>query len=204
MINVLLDPLPESWSDEAGNTYEMDTDFRIGIQICLVQDDEDLSEVEKTLTIRSLMFPGAAPEGEDLEKAVQFFLSGWSHDKPGKKEKERLMDFDVDQWRIYAAFKQQYGIDISRERMHWWEFMGLLSSLNECSYTRVIDIRQKKFKPKMSKEERKSLREAKDIYTLDHVATPEEREFMEEMDGLLGSSAAEKERIQKFESYGVT
>lgn len=204
MNNVLLDPLPEEWRDEQGNVYKLDTDFRIGIQICLIQEDEDLSELEKTLTIRNLLFDGMAPDGKDLEKAIEFYISGWSHDKPAKKEKDRLMDFDVDQWRIYAAFRQQYHIDLSRAYMHWWEFMGLLSSLNECAYTRVVDIRQRKFKPKMSKEERKTLREAKDIYVLDHVLTAEEKEFASEMDDLLGTSAGEKERIEKFESYGET
>ena len=114
------------------------------------------------------------------------------------------MDFDVDQWRIYAAFLQQYRIDLSDEdlRMHWWKFMGLLSALNECSYTRVVEIRRKEIKPKMDKDAKKALREAKTVYALEKQLTYEEREFASDMDDLLGVSSSERKRIEDFEKYG--
>ena len=43
MINVMLDPLPEEW-----NGYKVNTSFRIGIQVFLVQYDKELNENEKS------------------------------------------------------------------------------------------------------------------------------------------------------------
>lgn len=202
MNNILLDPLPECWTDSSGKSYQLDTDFRIGIQICLIQEDAELTNREKSVVICSLLFPGEMPaDPQQLEKCISFFIHGWSHDKPGKKEEKRLMDFDVDQWRIYSAFYSQYRIDLNTADLHWWQFMGLLSTLGDCAYTRVIDIRQRKFKPKMDKEERKALREAKEVYGLETVLTPEEQAFSGEMDELLGVSAKEKQRIETFEGF---
>ena len=72
----------------------------------------------------------------------------------------------MDQWRIYAAFKSQYGIDLGTEKMHFWVFMGLLSSLEECAFTRVVSIREKKIDSKMSKEEKNWLRKAKEMFRI--------------------------------------
>lgn len=206
MINVLLDPLPESWESADGTVYELDTDFRIGIQICLIQEDPDMTDLEKSAVACQLLFKSSMPtEKKDIEACMKFFMGGWSHDKASShKEKNRLMDFDIDQWRIYAAFLQQYRIDLSDEdlKMHWWKFMGLLSALNECSYTRVVEIRRKEIKPKMDKDAKKALREAKTVYTLEKQLTYEEREFASDMDDLLGVSSSERKRIEDFEKYG--
>ena len=201
MNNVLLDPLPITWESAQGEKFALDTDFRIGIQICLIQEDPDLSMPEKSQLIRELLFPEDVPD--DFEDAVNFFMEGWHHDNPSsKKEKQRLMDFDVDQWRIYSAFYSQYRIDLSTAELHWWTFMGMLSALTDCAYTRVIDIRQRKYRPKMDKEDRKALREAKEVYELKQPMSYEEKAFGEEMDDLLGISASEKRRIENFEKFG--
>ena len=90
------------------------------------------------------------------------------------------MDFDIDQWRIYAAFRNQYHIDLNTEQMHWFVFMGLLSNLDECAFTRVIDVRTKKINPKDSKEVKKAIAEAKEVYRLGEIKqkelTTEEKE----------------------------
>lgn len=164
MFNIMLDPLPEDW-----NGYPIDWDFRTGIQITQCLSDNALSDMEKRYTAISLLFPdenNRPPAGEAME-AVNWFLNEFNHDKHGKNTgTAKVMDFDVDQWRIYAAFKQQYGIDLNEVSLHWFVFMGLLSNLEECNFTDVIDIRQKKITPKMSREEKKAITEAKKVYAL--------------------------------------
>lgn len=188
--------------------YLLDTDFRIGIQMCMIQDDAEMNDMEKTYMMRDLLFKGDIPEDAgEIGECIRFFLNGWFHDKNSKKvEHKRLMDFDIDQWRIYAAFLKQYGINLNNvEYMHFWEFMGLLSALEECSYTRVIDIRQKKISPKMDKEQRRALREAKEVFELAQVRSVEEEEtdgnLYDFLGGNLNYSEAEKRRVKEFESY---
>lgn len=168
--NILLDPLPHDW-----NGYPIDTDFQTGIQISQCLDDKELSTREKMFTALGLLFPDEnnRPPLEEAQEALNWYMTAFNHDKHVKKNSsKKLMDFDVDQWRIYAAFLRQYHIDLNTTPMHWFVFMGLLSNLEESSFSRVIDIRQRKITGKMSREERKSLQEAKRVYDLTSVEEP--------------------------------
>lgn len=208
MINVLLDNLPEEWVSEDGESYEIETDFAIGVQLCMIQEDKELSDAEKFTTMARLLFMDKIPETEaKISECINWFLSGWAHDNNPKKKKEpkRLMDFDIDQWRIYSGFLQHYRIDLMKEEMHFWRFMGLLSTLPECAYTRVIDIRSRKIKPDMDKEAKRNLMEAKEIYDLAMIRTAEEQEEDDDVFDLLGGnltkSELERQRIEEFERY---
>lgn len=90
----------------------------------------------------------------------------------------------MDQWRIYAAFRNQYHIDLQKAEMHWFVFMGLLGNLQESSLTHVMDIRQKKITSKMSQEEKNAYRSAKKIFAIkaqkDEKITPEEQARIDE------------------------
>ena len=162
MINVMLDPLPDEW-----HGYEINTSFRIGIQVLLVQYDKELNEYEKSDALIYLLFDEREhPDGDELRQCVEWFLNGWFHDKPGSsKDNRRLVDYDIDQWRIYADFRQIYGIDLSLDEMHWWMFNGLLWNMpyKQSSFQQVIEIRRKKITSKMGKEERQAIKEAQEI-----------------------------------------
>ncbi len=202
----MLDLLPEEWESPSGEIYRLDTDFRIGIQICLIQNDPDMNANEKSAKIIELLFVDEIPYNlQDLSDCIRNFVSGWNHDKtPDKEDQKRLMDFDVDQWRIYSAFLQYYRIDLNEvEYMHWWKFMGLLSCLPECAYTKVIDIRGKKINPKMDKDTKKALEEAKEIYNLEEVISPEEKEISDNLYDFLGGTQGEEEKKRReiFEKF---
>lgn len=181
MINVMLDELPRVWKG-----YRLNTDFRVGMQIMLIQEDSELSGHEKIHVIMELLFKDKRPENvNDLNECIEWFINGWNHDnfagkrsKTGKKKIVKQMDFDLDQWRIYSAFLIQYHINLAEESMHWWEFMGLLTSLDECAYTKVIEIRNKRIEPRMSQKEKQAIRQAHEIYALEEEEdeeSPEER-----------------------------
>ena len=162
MWNVLLDPLPEDWKG-----YPIDTDFQTGIQIIQCMNDDDLSVRERFYTALNLLFPERVPDNAEAEKALSWYLNEYHHDNnAGESFDAPVMDFDTDQWRIYAAFLSQYNIDLNTAKMHWFTFMGLLSNLNECSFTSVMDIRNKKINSKMSPEERKSILKAKKVFAI--------------------------------------
>lgn len=191
MFNVLLDALPEAW-----NGYPIDTDFRIGIQISQCLCDDQLSKREKIATACSLLFPDTMPEYQDAMDALVWYLNECDHDNHEEKkgDKVKLFDFDNDQWRIYAAFLRQYKIDLNTADMHWFTFLGLISNLEECSFTRIIEIRQKPLSSCVSADERKRLREVKKVYALsysDHGDREQEERSMEaqkEFMKILGKS----------------
>ena len=106
MFNILLDPLPEEW-----NGFQIDSDFQIGIMISQCVKDQTLNNVEKLDIAAGLLFGENRPSSyKDIADAVQWFLNGWNQDNlfSGKSAKKKMesesMDFDTDQWRIYAAF----------------------------------------------------------------------------------------------------
>ena len=44
---------------------------------------------------------------EEIRSCVEWFLNGWNHDKTADQESnEKIMDFYVDQGRIYADFER--------------------------------------------------------------------------------------------------
>ena len=70
-----------------------------------------------------------------------FYQCGESEQKEEDKNKRQrcqrrnsrdpAYSFAQDAPYIYAAFKEQYGIDLTEVEMHWWKFMALFESLNE-------------------------------------------------------------------------
>lgn len=170
MFNVMLDEFPTEWKG-----YELNTDYRIGIQISQVVKDDSLTKYEKVRTLTYLMFKDKAPDdiAERLD-CVTWFLNGWCYDNHKGGSHEDVMDFDIDAGRIYSAFMAQYHIDLNVEDMHHWKFMNLLTNLEECAFTRVIDIRTKKVDGKMTKEERERYMKGKSIYSLKFEIQSEE------------------------------
>ena len=195
-MNVLLEALPEEW-----NGYIINTDFRVGIRISLALEDPDLFEEERWEIIVLLLFQSedgsVRPHPQDtgeFEELLTWFLSGWNMDgKPKERSKQKLVDYNVDQWRIFADFRQVYGIDLSKEKMHFWAFCGLLWSLpsRQSSFLQVIEIRRKKPGPKASAEEKAAIVEAHRIYSLDQQEeekklTPEDEEKIDAFDRFRG------------------
>lgn len=178
MFNILLDEYPEEW-----NGYALNTDFRIGIMMTLASADPNLSEREKAKAIINLLFKDEIPTPKEAFECIQWFLNGWQHDHHGKGGGSSAMDFNIDQGRIYSAFMSQYKIDLNREDMHFWKFMYLLTNLEECSFTRVIDIRTKKLNGKMSSEERKHYTNMKRVFAInvEKEKTEEEKQAEEDV-----------------------
>lgn len=176
MFNVLLHEYPDRWQG-----YVIDTDFRTGILITQCLLDDEFPEENRILHSLNLLFPCGMPDVEEAAKGLAWFMSEFNHDRRSGKDETgsaKAYDFDIDQWRIYSAFLQQYNIDLNTAQMHWFAFMGLLSNLEECAFTRVIDIRLKKPDPKASTREKKALKELKDAYRLENEdahLTPEQK-----------------------------
>ena len=179
MFNVLLDRLPDEYAG-----YPIDADFRTGIQITMCMSDSDLTKNEKLYTALDLLFPEGYPSDINVaSEGLYWFMSGWITDNQTKKSGDSVpvMDFNMDQWRIYAAFLEKYQINLNADTLHFWEFMGLLNALEDCSFINVIQLRQKKIDPKMGQDYKKAMQEQKERYAIkrEEVMTAEETEEQE-------------------------
>lgn len=176
MDNILLDGVTDEW-----NGYRINTDFRSVIRILLAMEDEELIPEERGEIIFLLLFqdPDGTirehPGANEIAGILTWLLGGWNHDNtPKEKKKKKLIDYEIDQWRIYADFLQIYGIDLTTTKMHFWIFQGLLWSMpqKQSSFLQVIDIRQKKPRKGATKEEREAITKAQAVYGLKQ---PEEK-----------------------------
>lgn len=201
MNNILLDELPTSF-----NGYEVNTWFQIGIQASLVYADEELDESSRSKILLELLFSEEdgslrefPREPKEMQELLAWYMNGWYHDnKPDKQDpRKRIMDYDVDQWRIYADFLQIYHIDLNQSDMHWWMFQGLLWNMprEQSSFMQVLEIRQKKPRPKATADEKKAISAGHKIYDLKPLKkalTVEEEKEIDAYDEMMKKIRAQK------------
>ena len=116
-----------------GKTYRIDADFRNVLRAMEITGDEGLlADLRIELALRCFV-RGRLPKNRGgLLSAIFKAVLG-----EGKRG-ERVMDFSEDAERIFAAFWQAYGIDLTRDKLHWQAFRALLANLP--SDTRMAEI----------------------------------------------------------------
>ena len=81
---------------------------------------------------------------------------------------------------IRAAFMQEYGINLFRAKLHWFEFTAFLYNLpNGNKYTEVVGIRGKPIPPatKWNQQEREALIKAKAAYALNYTEDERKKSY---------------------------
>lgn len=138
MYNVILDGFPSEYEG-----YLIRTDFRIGIQISEALNDVDLAEPEKMVTALRLLYGNGIPSDSDVaESGLRWFMAGGDLDEERVPDgKPPTFDFEQDNRLVYSAFRARYGIDLTRERLHWFAFLAMLGDLGGCSLSDIIGIR---------------------------------------------------------------
>jgi hypothetical protein len=103
---------------------------------------------------------------------------------------EKVTDFDQDADMIRAAFRQAYGIDLFRAKLHWQEFTELLNNLPDGTrYANIIDIRAKPL-PEATKwngKQRQALIEAKMKFALDKTEDEVKKSYKQGVSMLANS-----------------
>lgn len=136
MYNALLDRLPEDYDG-----WLIRTDYRIGVQIQLCISDPELSDSDKTAIALQLLYGRGIPDIQTAIDGLAWFLSCGNPIKDDGHDEPPVYSFEHDAARIVSAFKKVFGRDISREKMHWFEFVPMLGDLAGTAFTSVIDIR---------------------------------------------------------------
>ena len=123
-------------------------DFRTWIKVDLIMKDHDIPDEAKLPLICQYIgvdlfhFSGSA---EDLWASIfNFYIC----DTPMKssegmtKSKDIAYRFDCEWWLIFAAFQQQYGLNLLTAKLHWFEFRALLDGLTETTeFIKVVQAR---------------------------------------------------------------
>lgn len=154
----LQETLPEGVTVD-GKFYKMDFDFRNVLKMCEVLDRDDMLPEAKAY--KALSFVQKRPKNaEKVLRAVVDLL----FKAPRKKSGQKVTDFVQDAGLIRAAFRQAYGIDLYRDKLHWIEFTELLNAIPEGNrYAEVVGIRARPMPAptKYNQHEREWLAKAK-------------------------------------------
>lgn len=153
-MNILTDALPTSVLID-GVQYEIASDFRAGVEFEMMIEQGEAN-------VYRLLAPFFAKVPHNLEGALRevelFFCCGTLPEKSKKPTKgKQAYSFRVDSEAVFADFWRYYGIDLSREYLHWWAFRALLMGLPEKSefkqrvYYRTCDLKG------LSKKERERI-----------------------------------------------
>ena len=92
-----------------------------------------------------------------------------------------VLDYDKDAPYIYAAFLEQYGIDLVDTRLHWYKFLSLLHGLHDTELNRIIAARLWKPNGKNSEYEKNQKKQ----YEAWRLPQPEDNEPDEALDDFL-------------------
>jgi len=143
-MNIITDVLPDS-VEYNGKSYAVKTDFKVWLKFHSIITDNTKTPAEKSIDAILCCFDGKRckrlPDtAEDAIAALLQFFCEKTETKSGKKasKSEKVFDFTEDSGYIYAAFFQEYGIDLSKSSMHWYRFLALLNGLSEDTKLRKI------------------------------------------------------------------
>ena len=175
--------------DVNGQIYDINTDFRTWVRVeCILQDKAIVDELKLPIICRTLgLFDFPIEEQEALWEAIMGFYFC------GKKPKETFTNtngkqgyrFDYDMDLIYAAFLQQYNINLLGAKLHWFEFMALFNGLtDETMLVRIIGYRTRDIS-KLKGEEKKQAQRLERYYRLPEQEGIEKEKSPEEIEAEL-------------------
>lgn len=187
-MSILTEKLPDELTIN-GKQYAIHTDFRVWIKFSQLafSSQSDMTALAQMLTLIFDKLPN------DFKTTIEALLDFYGFQKKGdsaptQKLNKKVFDYDADAGYIYAAFLQQYGIDLTTVNMHWWTFKTLFDSISEETHFgkilqyRCIDVSQIK-----DKEMKKFYLKMKKAYALPDNRTDEEKErdFADSLDSLF-------------------
>ena len=168
-MNMLTDSVPESLTI-AGTEYEINTDYSVWLKFEMLLSDEIEDSKATLLNIKKLIFKSKIPpdraDEETTEKILWFYRCGKPEQKGGKSSK-KIFDYDYDDPYIYAAFMEQYDIDLDETKPHWWKFHALMLSLSEnTEFVKIMSYRAIEINSKMSAAQKAFYQKMKKHYKL--------------------------------------
>lgn len=143
-----------------GKSYKLDLSFDTVISFYQLLDDEHFTAEEKA-SIAFEMFFGFEPKNPEFTISAFEQISSYLRQQPYGNDVEedvgtdmqgnsisavKYYSFTQDAEAIYSSFREQYGINLLKEKgkMHWDEFKALFAGLSDKTYmSRIIQIRMR-------------------------------------------------------------
>lgn len=172
MINLKKKDLPSAVLVD-GVFYSIHTDFRFWLLF---------PEVYKTgarLTDLDFFYNGIVPQNRAVGalELLSFYNPPQELPRSTERTGEKLFDYIKDEDLIYAAFIQNYGIDLKETNLHWHKFLCLFYSIRDTKLNDVINIRM------YNGSDREIIKE-REAWRLESDVTQEEKERLDYFNSL--------------------
>lgn len=192
-MNILIDLLPEKVTID-NKEYEINSDFRISILFELLMQDSSIGEENKIYMSLGLYYP-IVPENinEAIEQMLWFYRCGKDMKKSkgnGKgKSVTQIYNFEYDDDYIYAAFMDQYSIDLQDiGYLHWWKFKAMFKSLKEDNeIVKIMGYRSTDLSKIKDKEQKAYYKKMQELYKIP-ISQDEENKLREIEKALLNGT----------------
>ena len=190
-MNILVDLVPTTVNID-NKEYEINSDFRTSILFELLMQDNSIGEEDKIIMALQLYYP-IIPENinEAIDKMLWFYRCGKdiTKSKGNSKGKSvtRIYSFEHDDDYIYAAFMDQYNIDLQDiEHLHWWKFKAMFNSLKEdIKIVKIMEYRSMDLSKIKDKEQKAYYKQMKELYKLPDNISNSEKEKLKEIEEAL-------------------
>ena len=171
-MNLLIDLIP-SEVDINNKKYEINSDFRTSILFELLMQDKSIEDSDKFNLALDLYYP-IRPDDTILaiEQLLWFYRGGKDIIKSkgsGKgKSSTQIYSFEYDDDYIYAAFMDQYGIDLQDiDDLHWWKFKALFKALKEDNeIVKIMRYRSTDLSTIKDKEQKAYYKKMQELYKI--------------------------------------
>ena len=207
----LYDRLPDRVTVN-GKQYKCDFDFRNILRMMDIMQREDLlPESRDYLCVRCVcrishrMPPRTVSEIYNGINALLF-------EKAPEGDAKRITSFEQDAGLIRSAFRQEYGIDLFRENLHWFEFTELLQNLPDGNrYEEVLGIRSRPLPAptKYNAKEREWLLKAKQSVALHLTESEQAKKYEKDVSkifsgifGMIKKAEAQAEAQKEVNEHG--
>ena len=183
-MNILIDKLPCSVIVDNIDT-EIVSDFRTSILFEQLMKDNSVNDDVKIELALNLYFPKQYIINtiDAVNKIIWFYGGGKdikesSNKSSNSSKNANIYDFEQDADYIYAAFMEQYKIDLADiDYLHWWKFKSLFYGLNkDIQLSKIMFYRSIELTDDMTKNECKFYRDMKRLYALEDMRSEEEKE----------------------------
>ena len=182
MIDLINKALPNTVS-VGGKAFSIYTDFRVWMRFCNEYENWDKAgELDF-----SYIFKNDIPVFYGIEDFNTIFEFAYPRNlvPHGEVSGSRVLDYVIDSDYIYAAFFQQYDIDLMESEMHWHKFKALLNGL--CEATKLHEIMgYRSYEESHEKNEKEIYQKLKSNWELPQVQTPEEKEIEDRFNEMFG------------------
>lgn len=167
-----------------GREYEIRSDYRAILDICIALGDAELSEQEKAFVVLDIFYTDWASipsehYQEAIEKCFSFINCG---QEEGVRKAPKLVDWEQDFQYIVAPINRVMGKEIrALDYLHWWSFISAYYEIGECLFSQIVRIRDMISKgKKLDKADREWLRNNRHLVDFKTKYTSAEDEILKQ------------------------